>query len=174
MNLLVKIYKIRYDRHNETLWTTDLFYSVFCLVSCSSKNKFHISKLWPTQIWHVCCSEKKNKQQRQKKKKVKKKNAFRSGLPICHELWDMAFIFFSLIVVLKILLPINTLFRKFHHPRWFTTNNTVIIYFLQVSLSFDQVFYNYKFTLSLVIIRDASSVILGCSSVAFFAWSRVR
>ena len=34
---------------------------MFCLVSCSSKIKFHISKLWPTQIWHVCCSEKKKK-----------------------------------------------------------------------------------------------------------------
>ena len=34
----------------------------------------------------VCCSEKKNV----------KKNAFRSGLSICHELWDIAFIFFSL------------------------------------------------------------------------------
>ena len=33
--------------------------TVFCLVSCSSKIKFHISKLWTTQIWHVCCSEKK-------------------------------------------------------------------------------------------------------------------
>ena len=61
---------------------------VFCLVSCSSKIKFHISKLWPTQIWHVCCSE---------KKKTLKKNAFRSGLPICHELWDITFIVFSLI-----------------------------------------------------------------------------
>ena len=59
MNLLVKIYKKRYDRHSETLWTTDFFNSVFCLLSCSSKIKFHISKLWPTQIWHVCCSEKK-------------------------------------------------------------------------------------------------------------------
>ena len=61
MNLLVKIYKKRYDRHNETLWTTDFFNSVFCLVSCSSKIKFHISKLWTTQIWYVCCSEKKKK-----------------------------------------------------------------------------------------------------------------
>ena len=93
MNLLVKIYKKRYDRHNETLWTTDFFNSVFCLVSCSSKIKFHISKLWPTQIWHFCCSEKKKK----KKKPTLKKTAFRSGLPICHELWDIAFIFFSLI-----------------------------------------------------------------------------
>ena len=34
MNLIVKIYKKRYDRHNKTLWTTD-FNSVFCLqVSC--------------------------------------------------------------------------------------------------------------------------------------------
>ena len=55
------------------------------------KIKFHISKLWPTQIWHVCCS-------RKKKKKTFKKTAFRSGLPICHELWDIAFIFFSLIL----------------------------------------------------------------------------
>ena len=61
MDLLVKIYKKIYDRHNETLWTTDFFNSVFCLVSCSSKIKFQISKLWPTQIWHVCCSGKKKK-----------------------------------------------------------------------------------------------------------------
>ena len=55
---------------------------VFCLVSCSPKIKFHISKLWPTQIWRLLLR--------------KKKNAFRSGLSICHELWDIAFIFFSL------------------------------------------------------------------------------
>ena len=55
--------------------------------------KFHISKLWPTQIWHVCCSGKK-----MKKKKNVKKTAFWSGLPICHELWDIAFIFLSLIL----------------------------------------------------------------------------
>ena len=56
------------------------------------KIKFHISKLWQTQIWHVCCSGKTKKQN----KKPFKKTAFRSGLPICHELWDIAFIFFSL------------------------------------------------------------------------------
>ena len=33
---------------------------------------------------------------KKRKKKPVKKNAFRSGLPICHELWDIAFIFFSL------------------------------------------------------------------------------
>ena len=38
--------------------------------------------------------EKKKK----KKKKTLKKNAFRSGLPICHELGDIAFIFFSLMI----------------------------------------------------------------------------
>ena len=65
--LLVKIYKKRYDRHNEILWTTtDFFNSVFCLVSCSSKIKFHISKLWTTQIWHVCCSERKKKKKKEK------------------------------------------------------------------------------------------------------------
>ena len=56
-----------------------------------SKIKLHISKLWPTQIWHVCFSGKK-------KLKKKKKNAIRSGLPIWHKFWDIAFFFFSLII----------------------------------------------------------------------------
>ena len=33
------MYKKKYNRHNVTLWTTDFFNSVFCLVSCSSKNQ---------------------------------------------------------------------------------------------------------------------------------------
>ena len=40
------------------------------------KIKFHISywtKLWPTQIWNVCCSEKTNKQTNKKTLKKKKK-----------------------------------------------------------------------------------------------------
>ena len=47
------------------------------LYLCYSKIKFHISyrtKLWPTQIWNVCCST--------------KKNAFRSCFSICHKLWE--------------------------------------------------------------------------------------
>ena len=32
MNFLVKTYKERYDKHNETLWTTDFFNS--CVLSC--------------------------------------------------------------------------------------------------------------------------------------------
>ena len=71
MNLLVKINEKIYDRHNETLWTTDFFNSVFCLVSCSSKIKFHISKLWPTQIWHICCSEKQTNKHTNKQKKTR-------------------------------------------------------------------------------------------------------
>ena len=39
MNLLVRIYMKRHDRHNKTLYTTDFFNSVFCLVSCSSINQ---------------------------------------------------------------------------------------------------------------------------------------
>ena len=38
------------------------------------KIKFHISQLWPTQIWHVCCSGKKkqkNKKQNKQKNKTK-------------------------------------------------------------------------------------------------------
>ena len=62
---------------------------VFCLVSCTSKIKFH--------IFQSCDQLKSDTFAAQKKKNVKK-NAFRSGLPICHELWDIAFIFFSLIL----------------------------------------------------------------------------
>ena len=72
MNLLVKIYMKRYHRHNETPWTTDFFISVLCLVSCSSKIKFHISKLWLTQIWHACCSEKQTNKQTKKKTETNK------------------------------------------------------------------------------------------------------
>ena len=38
MNLLVKIYTKKHDRHNKTLCTTDFFNLVFCLVYCSSIN----------------------------------------------------------------------------------------------------------------------------------------
>ena len=88
MKFLVKIYKKRYEKHNETLWTTDFFNSVFCLVSCSSKNQVPYFKA-------VTDSNLTRLLLREKKKKFKK-TAFRSGLPICHELWDIAFIFFSL------------------------------------------------------------------------------
>ena len=91
MNFLVKIYKKRYDKHNETLWTTDFFNSVFCLVSCSSKNQVpYFKAVTDSNLTRLLLRKKK------KKKKSLKKNAFRSGLPICHELWDIAFIFFSL------------------------------------------------------------------------------
>ena len=76
MNLLVKIYMKRYNRHNKTLWTTDFIQKSSSLCS-------YQTKLWPTQIWHVSCSG--------GKKKVKK-NAFRWGLPICHKLWDIQYI----------------------------------------------------------------------------------
>ena len=89
MNLLVKIYKKRYDRHNETLWTTDFFNFVFCLLSCSSKNHVpYFKAVTDSNLTHLLL--------RRKKKMLKKKNTFRSGLPICHKLWDIAYIFFSL------------------------------------------------------------------------------
>ena len=61
MNLLVKIYKKRYDRHKETLWTTDFFNSVCCLVSCSPKIKFHILKLWTTNLTRLLLRKKGKK-----------------------------------------------------------------------------------------------------------------
>ena len=82
MNLLVKIYKKRYDRHNETLWTTDFFNSVFCLVSCSSKIKFHISKLWTTQIWYVCYSEKTTKKKKPNKQTNKQKKLLKKCIKV--------------------------------------------------------------------------------------------
>ena len=87
-NIQEKIWQTQWNTLNNRLQTSSTLYSVLYLAH--PKIKFHISKLWPTQIWHVCCSGKK------KKKKTFKKTAFRSGLPICHELWDIAFIFFSL------------------------------------------------------------------------------
>ena len=49
MNLLVKTYMKIYDRDNETLWTTDFFNSVFCLISCSSKNQIKFLILYWTK-----------------------------------------------------------------------------------------------------------------------------
>ena len=89
MNFLVKIYKKRYDKHNETLWTTDFFNSVFCLVSCSSKNQVpYFKAVTDSNLTRLLLREKK-------KKKTFKKKRVRSGLPICHELWDIAFIFLA-------------------------------------------------------------------------------
>ena len=55
--------------------------------------------------------------QKKKKKKNVKKTAFRSGLEICHELWDIAFTFFSLIynwtILLRLILQNLTLKHKF-------------------------------------------------------------
>ena len=89
MNLLVKIYKKRYDRHNGTLWTTDFFNS--CVLSCI----LFIQK--SSSIFQSCGRLKSDTFAAQKKKKNVKKTTFRLGLPICHELWDIPFIFFSLI-----------------------------------------------------------------------------
>ena len=86
MNLLVKI-----DRHNRTLWTTEFFNTVFCLVSCLSKNPVpYFKAVTDSNLARLLLRKKK------KKKTVKKKNAFRSGLPICHELWDIVLIFLAL------------------------------------------------------------------------------
>ena len=79
-----------HNRHNKTLWTTDFFNSVFCLVSCSSKNEvpyFILNKV-------VTDSNLKHLLLRGKKQKCLKKTAFRSGFQICHKLGDVHFLFF--------------------------------------------------------------------------------
>ena len=94
-DLLVKKYKKRHDRHNETLWTTNFFNS--CVVPCILfiQNQVpYFKAVTDSNLTRLLLRKKKKK-----KKKTLKKNTFRSGLPICHELWDIAFIFFSLILV---------------------------------------------------------------------------
>ena len=70
--------------------TSSTLCSVFkCLVSCSSKNQVpYFKAVTDSNLTRLLL---------RREKKTLKKNAFRSGLPICHELWDIAFIFFSLI-----------------------------------------------------------------------------
>ena len=95
MNLLVKIYMKRHVRHNKTLYTTDFF----TLCSVLYLIKFHILILSKvvTDPNLTCMLLKKTNKQKQNKKKPLKKPAFRSGLPICHKLWDIDFFSFSLI-----------------------------------------------------------------------------
>ena len=88
MNWLVKIYMKRHDRHNKTLWTTNFFNSVFCLVSRSSKYQV------PYFILNKVMTNSNLKCLLLREKKINKKNAFRSGFPICHKLWDIEFFFF--------------------------------------------------------------------------------
>ena len=64
MNLLVKIYMKRHDRHAKTLWTTGFFNSVFCLVSCSSKNQvpyFILNKVVTDSKFDTSAAKKKKK-----------------------------------------------------------------------------------------------------------------
>ena len=98
MNLLVKIYMKKHNRHNKTLCTADFFNSVRCLVYCSSINQvpyFILKKKnnCDRPKFDTSAAQKKKKK---KKKKTLKKIAFRSGLSICHKLWDIEFFSFSL------------------------------------------------------------------------------
>ena len=69
MNLLVKIYRKRYDRHNETLWTTYFFNSVFYFVFCSSKNQVpYFKAVTDSNLTRLLLRKKKKK----KKKTLKK------------------------------------------------------------------------------------------------------
>ena len=72
MNLLVKIYMKRHDRHNKTLCTTDFFNSAFCLVSCSSINQVPYSE--------QSCDRPKFDTSAAQKKKEKKKEVKKTAL----------------------------------------------------------------------------------------------
>ena len=85
MNLLVKVYMKRHDRHDKTLKTTHFFNSVFCLVSCSSKNQvpyFILNKVvTDSNLKRLLLWKKKQTNKQNKKEKEKEKPTFRSGLP---------------------------------------------------------------------------------------------
>ena len=87
-DLLVKKYKKRYGRHNETLWTTNFFNScdLPCILFIQNQVPY-FKAVTDSNLTRLLL--------RKKKKKNVKKTAFRSGLPICHELWDIAFIFLA-------------------------------------------------------------------------------
>ena len=118
MNLLVKIYIKKCDRHNK-LWTTGFFNSVFsmkygtwfldeqdirqntalknnrllqlCVLSCILFIQKSSSIFYTEQS---CDRLKSDTPAAQGEKKSFKKNEFRLGLPICHKLWDIIFFFF--------------------------------------------------------------------------------
>ena len=84
-NFACQTYMKRHDRHNKTLWTIDFFNSVFCLVSCSSKNQvphFILNKvLTDSNLTRLLLGGGGGGK--------REKNTFRSGLPISHKLWDI-------------------------------------------------------------------------------------
>ena len=96
MNLYVKIYMKRYDRHNKTHWTSvyRLLELSSYFVSCLSKNQipyFILDKVCDWLKLDTWVGKKKNQI-------IKRKLHLESGLPICHKLWDRIFFFFSLIL----------------------------------------------------------------------------
>ena len=87
MNLLLKIYMKRYDRYNETLWTTHFFSSVIRLVSCSSENQvshFILSRDCDRLKFDTSAAQEKKKLKKQNKtkktnKQTKKKRIYVSS-----------------------------------------------------------------------------------------------
>ena len=71
MNLLVKIYMKIYDRHNEALWTTDFFKSVFCHILFIQNSS---SLFYTEQSCDWLKSDTSAAQKKKKKKKMLKKS----------------------------------------------------------------------------------------------------
>ena len=102
LNFFSVFYELACQNIQEKIWQTQwntfyFFNSVFCLcsVSCSFKNQVpYFKAVTDSNLTRLLLREKKKNIK--KKKKKKKKKPFRSGPPICHELWDTAFIFLAL------------------------------------------------------------------------------
>ena len=78
MNLRVKIYMKRYDRHNKTYWTTDTDFLSFFLYIIFPKIKVYVSH------WTKVVSE-----SNLTGGGGGRKTHLESGLPICHKLLDI-------------------------------------------------------------------------------------
>ena len=90
MSLLVKIYMKRHDRHFEQQISSTL---VFCLVFCSSKNQVPyfilIKAVTDSNLTRLLLEGGEPNLLKTVKKKKTHTHTFRSGLPICHKLWDI-------------------------------------------------------------------------------------
>ena len=115
-NIQEKIWQTQWNTSNNRLLQ-------LCVLSCimliqKSSSIFQSCDRLKSETSAAQEKKKKKKKKTIKKKKKKKKTAFRSGLPICHELWDIAFIFFSLIRFLFHTFWKSPHTASLHHSLW--------------------------------------------------------
>ena len=86
--------------------------STLCLVSCSSKNQVpHFKAVTDSHLTRLL---------------LRKKSIFRSGLPICHELWDIESIFFSLSILHPPKCLFSPVYVKCHAETFFLSKNIIL------------------------------------------------